>query len=99
MATNLTAEGGTDNMATALSQASDELESIAAENDQLSDQFESHGWSGLEALGTAREGIAAVRDSLADVAEKIGVGGAAVRDARLANQMATYASTESLGRQ
>lgn len=98
MATNLTADTGTDQMAAALTQASDELESIAAENDQLSDQFESHGWSGLDALGSARQGIAAVRDQLADVAEKIGVGGAVVRDARLNNQMATHSTSESLGR-
>lgn len=98
MATHLTADTGTDNMAAALTQASDELESIVAENDQLADQFGNHGWSGLEALGTARQAIASVRDNLADVADKIGVGGAAVRDARIANQMATYADTESLGR-
>ncbi len=98
MTTNLTADTGTDQMADALRQASDELESIAVDNDQLADEFEGHGWSGLDALGTARDSIAAVRDSLADVAEKIGVGGAVVRDARLSNQMATNADAASLGR-
>jgi len=96
--TGLSADGSTDQMAAALQQAGNELEAIAAENDQIANTFEQNGWSGMETLGTARDAIAQVRDSLTDVANKIGVGGAAVRDARLSNRMATHASQESLGR-
>lgn len=98
MTTNLTADTGTEQMAQALHAASDELEGIAVDNDQIADEFEGHGWSGMDALGTARADIAAVRESLADVAEMIGVGGAVVRGARLDNQMATNADAASLGR-
>lgn len=96
--TGLTADGSTDEMAAALQQAGDELESIAIDNNQLADAFEQNGWSGMDALGGARDRIASVRESLTDVAHKIGVGGAAVRDARLNNQMATHATEQSLGR-
>ena len=96
--TGLTADGSTDQMAAALQQAGDELETIAADNDQIAESFEQNGWSGMDTLGAARDAIASVREGLTDVAEKIGVGGAAVRDARLSNQMATHASEQSLGR-
>lgn len=96
--TGLTAEGSTDAMADALRAAGDELEAIAQDNLDIFDAFEANGWTGMDRLSKADANIDAVRDGLTSVAEKIGMGGAAVRDARLANQMATHANSESLGR-
>lgn len=96
--TGLSADGSTDHMSAALTSAGDELESIASTNSQIAASFEQNGWSGMDTLGKTENYIGAVRDRLTAVAEKIGIGGAAVRDARLNNQMATNASSESLGR-
>lgn len=96
--TGLTAEGSTDAMADGLRAAGDELEAISQENSTIADAFEQNGWDGMDRLNKAEDNLNVVRDGLTSVAEKIGAGGAAVRDARLANQMATHASSESLGR-
>lgn len=98
MSTGLTAEGSTDVMAQALQQAGDELETIANENTEIAGAFEQNGWTGMDTLIQAHQDIAGVRDHLTTVADKIGIGGAAVRDARLSNDMATNATSESLGR-
>lgn len=96
--TGLTADGSTDQMSNALKGAGDELEGIAAENSRIAGSFEQNGWAGMDTLIQTHHKIGGVRDGLTTVAEKIGIGGAAVRDARLNNQMATNASSESLGR-
>lgn len=96
--TGLNADGSTDAMSAALKAAGDELEGIASENSRIAGSFEQNGWSGMDTLITTHQRIGRVRDGLTSVAGKIGIGGAAVRDARLNNQMATNATDESLGR-
>lgn len=96
--TGLNADGSTDQMSDALKGAGDELESIAAENSRIAGAFERNGWVGMDKLAQTHIKIGNVRDRLSTVAGKIGIGGAAVRDARLNNTMATNATSESLGR-
>jgi hypothetical protein len=94
--TNLSADSGTEHMASVLSQAAGELELIDNANLKLVNDFQSHGWAGLDDLLAGGSTISSVRDKLADVAEKIGVGGQIVRDAHLNNAMITKASRASL---
>lgn len=94
---NINGDAGTDAMAAALKDAAGDLEAIGNENMQLQTEFEGHGWAGLDVLSGAQNRISSIRDSLVNVADKIGVGGQIVRDAHLNNAMITHASKESLG--
>lgn len=96
MADSIDATGSTDEIANSLFVADAELEAIAARNDRLRQTFENEQWSGLDQLTQARQLISTARDQLADVANKIGVGGQIVREAHQKNQM--VGSKESLGR-
>ncbi len=87
MATEINAEANTDVIASALRTASDGLESISAANAGIKTMFENEKWTGLDSVNAATGHIAAVRDKLVVVAEKVGVGGAVVRGAHQQNQM------------
>jgi hypothetical protein len=94
--TDLSADTGTETMAANLQVAVAELEMIANANLQLQNDFQGHGWAGLDDLAGANSKIHSVRDKLTDVADKIGLGGQIVRDAHLNNHMITNASKASL---
>jgi hypothetical protein len=94
---NLNGDAGIDEMELALRDAASDLETIWVENADIQGEFEGHGWSGLDVLSGAQSEIDSVRDTLADVADKIGVGGRIVRDAHTSNPMIGHASKESLG--
>ncbi len=94
---NINGDAGTDAMAAALQDAAGDLEAIANDNVGLQHAFEAHNWTGMDVLSGAQGRINSIRDSLIDVADKIGVGGQIVRDAHLNNHMITSASKESLG--
>lgn len=97
MTTNLNGDAGIDQMAAALKDAAGDLEHLTNENAKLRQTFEDQGWSGLDKLEAVQADLAGVREGLVDVAEKIGVGGGAVRDAHLNNSMIRNASKASLG--
>ncbi|WP_431910131.1 hypothetical protein [Amycolatopsis thermoflava] len=94
---NINADAPTDAMAAALTDAAGDLEAMANENLKIQHEFEAQRWDGLDILSSAATRINTIRDSLVDVADKIGVGGQIVRDARLNNHMITHATKESLG--
>lgn len=87
MTDQLNAEAPTDAIATALRTANDQLETIVTENNGLRTLFENNKWTGLDRIGTAAGNLGNVRDKLATVADKVGIGGAAVRDAHNTNRM------------
>lgn len=61
--------------------AAHELASMAAEAESLRALFEARDWSGLGAIRSVCEAIAAACEVLVEIAERIGVGGAIVRAA------------------
>lgn len=93
---NINGDAGTDAMAEALTDAAGDLEILVNQNRSLVSTFEAHGWKGLDVLSSVDTDLNGVRDGLAEVAEKIGVGGQIVRDAHLNNNMITNASKASL---
>ena len=99
MTSNINHEAGTDEIADALRVAAERLGEIDQRNNALGDQFENQGWSGLDSLRTAGDRISTAGDSLTTVAEKVGYGGALVRDAYQANSMVgEKASVTEIGR-
>lgn len=94
---NLNGDASTDTMANQLRDAVTDLEGLANDNRKLQYKFEAERWAGMDILTGAATRINTIGDILADVADKIGVGGQIVRDARLNNRMITHASKESLG--
>lgn len=94
---NINGDASTDAMAAALKDAAGDLEVMANENLKLQHEFEAQRWAGLDILSGAATRINTIREGLVDVADKIGVGGQIVRDARLNNHMITHATKESLG--
>ena len=87
MTEQLNAEAPTDAIAGALRTANDQLEAIVNQNSGLQTLFENNQWSGLDRISAAAGNLAAVRDKLAVVADKVGIGGATVRDAHQQNRM------------
>ncbi|MBP2371354.1 hypothetical protein [Pseudonocardia parietis] len=94
---NLNVDGNTEVLAAALQDAAGDLEGIGQTHHSLVEEFETYGWTGLDALEGAQSHITSVTDSLITVADKIGIGGQIVRDALLSNHMITNATKESLG--
>lgn len=91
--TNLHGDGNTDALASALNAASDRLETIAARNIELKNRFEDEGWSGLDKADIAESAINTTREKLAQLADDIGVGGQAIREAHAKNTMVGNRST------
>lgn len=83
----LHSDGGTEDVANAIRTAAERLEAIEQANQDWKNTFENHDWSGLDRINQAGEAIDATRDGLADLADKIGVGGQLVREAHNNNQM------------
>lgn len=96
MAQSIDATSSTEEIANQLQAAVDELGTIAERNNKLRQEFENEKWSGLDQITDAGSKLSQAQDSLVAVAEKIGVGGQIIREARQKNQMA--GTKESLGR-
>ena len=84
---NLHADQGTEDIAQALREASDRLETIDQENHDLKTRFENAEWSGLDQINDAGTAIDETREKLIKLADDIGVGGQIVREARQRAQM------------
>ncbi|OLM28954.1 hypothetical protein Ae717Ps2_5923c [Pseudonocardia sp. Ae717_Ps2] len=93
----LDGDGNHEYIAAALRDAATDLEQLIAGHRVIADEFESHGWVGLDALEVAGTQLAAVIDSLSTVAERVGVGGQIVADAHTTHHMIGRASKTSLG--
>ncbi len=93
----LDVDGNYEFLSAALRDAASDLEQLIGTHRSLVDEFEGHGWTGLDGLDGAGTHVGAVIDNLSAVAERIGVGGQIVRDALTANHMITRASKASLG--
>ncbi|WP_226358743.1 hypothetical protein [Pseudonocardia sp. ICBG601] len=93
----LDGDGNYEYAAAALRDAASDLEQLLGTHRGLVDEFEGHGWTGLDGLDSAGTHVGAVIDNLALAAERIGVGGQIVRDALTSNNMITRASKASLG--
>ncbi|RJQ74223.1 hypothetical protein D5S17_23435 [Pseudonocardiaceae bacterium YIM PH 21723] len=98
MTITMTADAGTDAIAEMFKLAADDLATMYQETEKMLGEFENHGWCGLlDSLAVCRDRINATLDNLADVAEKVGVGGAVVRAAYEGNFLLGTASKASLG--
>ncbi len=93
----LDGDGNYEYASAALRDAASDLEQLIGIHRGLVDEFEAHGWTGLDGLDSAGTHVGAVVDNLSTVAERIGVGGQIVHDALTSNQMITRASKASLG--
>ncbi|OLL89998.1 hypothetical protein Ae406Ps2_6300c [Pseudonocardia sp. Ae406_Ps2] len=93
----LDGDGNHEYIAAALRDAATDLEQLIAGHRVIADEFESHGWTGLDALDTAGSRLTAVIDTLSTVAERVGVGGQIVADAHTTHHMIGRASKASLG--
>ncbi|WP_226358719.1 hypothetical protein [Pseudonocardia sp. ICBG601] len=94
---SLDADGNYEYAAAALRDAASDLEQLLGTHRSITDEFEGHGWVGLDGLDGVGTHVGAVIDNLSLVAERIGVGGQIVRDALTSNHMITRASKASLG--
>ncbi|WP_226358677.1 hypothetical protein [Pseudonocardia sp. ICBG601] len=94
---SLDGDGNFEFASAALRDAASDLEQLVATHRSITDEFEGHGWTGMDGLDGAGTQIGAVIDNLTTAAERIGVGGQIVRDALTSNHMITRASKASLG--
>ncbi len=93
----LDGDGNYEFLSAALRDAASDLEQLLGTHRGLVNEFEGHGWTGMDGLDGAGTHVGAVVDNLTLAAERIGVGGQIVRDALTSNHMITRASKASLG--
>lgn len=97
MSSALSADGNFESITAALRDAAADLDALGATHRSIASEFETYGWTGLDALDGAGSCQAQVIDALVTTAEKVGAGGQTVYDALTANSMITRASKASLG--